>query len=497
MNHYKKLLSLALLSGFQTLSFAQANKQVADAKEKGNAEKPNVLLVILEDWGPYLGCYGEKEMYTPNLDKLASQGCVFTHCFSSAPVCSAGRSTLMVGLSQYTTHTGQHRTPKPKPELPAGVQSLPDLFRKAGYFTALGCGYSKKTDVNFKFDETVSYMGKDWNERKSGVPFYAHLTLGQTHRVWKGDPQHPIDPKLVTLPLWYPDTPMTRKDWAMGLESAQSSDRDMGDIITRLKNEGIYDNTILVITADHGVALPRSKQFLYDEGLHIPLIIRWPARLAPGNVSRELVCNLDVVPTLLDLAGINRPVYLQGRSLADPNQKEPKYIFAGRDKMDDTHDAMRTVRSQDFRYILNLMPERPYCQFNRYKEDNYPGLALLNVLHLQGKLSPEQDAFMKEKKPEEELFDLRNDPNEIHILATNPKYAETMKELRNQLAKWRTAVGDEGVTPEFRSGGWAATYPTRPLAEWINIETAWESYVLKGGKKPTIVQPSQYFPENK
>ena len=165
--------------------------------------------------------------------------------------------------------------------------------------------------------------------------------------------------------------------------------------------------------------------------------------------------------------------------------------------MDDTHDAIRTVRSQDFRYILNLMPERPYCQFNRYKEDNYPGLALLNVLHLQGKLSPEQDAFMKEKKPEEELFDLRNDPSEIHNLATNPKYAETMKELRSQLAKWRTAVGDEGVTPEFRAGGWAATYPTRSLPEWINIETAWESYVLKGDKKPTIDQPSQYFPQKK
>ena len=105
--------------------------------------------------------------------------------------------------------------------------------------------------------------------------------------------------------------------------------------------------------------------------------------------------------------------------------------------------------------------------------------------------------FMKEKKPEEELFDLRNDPGEIHNQATNPKYAETMKELRSQLAKWRTTVGDEGVIPEFRAGGWAATYPTRPLAEWINIETDWENYVLKGGKKPTIVQPTQYFPENK
>ncbi len=497
MIQYKTLLSLAFLSGFQTLSIGQADKQVEAQKEKGHPEKPNVLLIIMEDWGPYLGCYGEKEMYTPQLDQLAKEGCLFTNCFSSAPVCSVGRSTLMVGLSQYSTHTSQHRTPNPKPELPASVQSLPDLFRNAGYYTVLGCGYSRKTDLNFRFDENVSFNGKDWNERKSGQPFYAHLTLNQTHRVWKGDPLRPIDPKLVTLPSWYPDTPMTRKDWAMGLESAQTSDRDIGDILARLKKEGLYDNTIIVVTADHGVALPRSKQFLYDEGLHIPLIIRWPARLAPGNISRELVCNLDVVPTILDLAGVKRPSYLQGRSLADPNQKEPKWIFAGRDKMDDTHDAMRTVRSRDFRYILNLMPERPYCQFNRYKEDNYPGLALLNVLHLQGKLSPEQDAFMQDRKPEEELYDLRNDPGEIHNLAANPKYADTLKELRNRLAKWRTTVGDEGVTAEFRSGGWAATYPTRSLTEWIDIEASWENYVLRGGKKPAIVQPSQFFPETK
>ncbi len=497
MNHYKTLLSLAFLSGLQTITSAQANSQGADLKGKGQNEKPNVLLIILEDWGPYLGCYGEKEMYTPNLDQLAKEGCMFTHCFSSAPVCSVGRSSLMVGLSQYTTHTEQHRTPNPKPELPVGVQSLPDLFRNAGYFTALGCGYSKKIDVNFKFDEKVSYQGNDWNERKSGQPFYAHLTLQQTHRVWKGDPQRPIDSKLVTLPLWYPDTPMTRRDWAMGLESAQTSDRDMGDIIARLKKEGIYDNTIIVVTADHGVALPRSKQFLYDEGLHIPLIIRWPAKFSPGNISKELVCNLDVLPTILDLAEVKKPAYLQGRSLADPNRKEPKYIFAGRDKMDDTHDAIRSVRSQNFRYILNLMPERPYCQYNRYKEDNYPGLALLNVLHLQGKLSPEQDAFMKDRKPVEELFDLQKDPSEIHNLAANPKYAETLKEFRYQLAKWRTAVGDEGVTPEFRSGGWLATYPTRSLEEWISIERDWENYVLKGDKKPTIAQPMQFFPETK
>jgi arylsulfatase A-like enzyme len=458
--------------------------------------KPNVLLIILEDWGPYLHCYGESEIYTPNLDQLAAEGRLYKNCFSSGPVCSVGRSTLMVGLSQYTTHTQQHRTaPAEKPDLPSGVQSLPDLFRTAGYFTALGCGYSRKVDLNFKFDETVSYMGRDWRERKEGQPFYAHLTLLQTHRSWKGDKQRPIDPALVKLPAWYPDTPLTRKDWALGLESAQTSDRDIGDIVARLKKEGVYDNTIIVITADHGIALPRGKQFIYDEGLHIPLIIRWPARLTPGSVSDELVTNLDIVPSLLDLAGLPKLAYLQGRSLADPNQKEPQYIFGGRDKMDDTHDACRTVRSRQFRYILNLMPERAYCQFNQYKENSYPGLAVLNVLHLQGKLPPEQDAFMKDHKPDEELYDIQKDPSEVHNLAADPLYADTLKEFRAQLAKWRTAVGDADPTPEFRKGGWPGIYPTRPLAEWLSIETQWENHILNGGSKPEIVRPPQFFPE--
>ncbi len=459
--------------------------------------KPNVLLIILEDWGPYLGCYGLKEIYTPNLDKLASEGSLYKNCFSSGPVCSVGRSTLMVGLSQYTTHTQQHRTKNPKPNLPVGVKSIVDLFRDAGYFTALGCGYSRKVDLNFTFNESVSYQGKDWLERKPGQPFYAHLTLMQTHRSWAGDAQRPIDPKSVTLPAWYPDTPLTRKDWALGLESAQTSDRDIGDIVARLKKEGVYDNTIIVITADHGVALPRGKQFIYDEGLQIPLIIRWPSRLAAGRVSEELVSNLDIVPTILDLAGMPRPTYLQGRSLVDPGQKEPTYIFGGRDKMDDTHDASRTVRSREFRYILNLMPERAWCQFNSYKERSYPGLAVMNVLHLQDKLPPEQDAFMKDKKPEEELFDIKIDPSEVHNLAADSKYAETLKEFRSQLAKWRVKVGDTGVTAAFRAGGWPGTYPTRSLDEWIGIESMWTNHILQGGKKPNISQPPQYFPETK
>jgi arylsulfatase A-like enzyme len=431
-------------------------------------------------------------MHTPNLDRLAAEGRRYSMAFTSAPVCSPGRSSLMTGMSQYSVHSEQHRTPAPKPKLPPSVKSLPELFRDARYFTALGCGYSAKIDLNFEFPEKEIYQGDDWSKRGADQPFFAHLTLPDTHRTWKGDPSRPIDPAKVTLPPWYPDSPLTRKDWAMGLESAQVSDRLFGEIVTRLKREGLYDNTAIVVTADHGIALPRGKQFLYDEGLRIPLIILWPARAKRGTVSDELVSNVDIIPTILGIAGLPAPGFLQGRDVLDSASPQRRFIFAGRDKMDSTHDAMRAVRSKDFKYILNLMPDRPYCQFNDYKERCYPGLALLNVLHLQGKLPPEQDAFMQPGKPPEELFDLRKDPREIHNVAGDPSYASVIREMRAELEKWRKSVGDPGVTEDFRKGGWSSKYPTRSLAEWQQILSAWENYVLRGGPMPRITAPDGF-----
>lgn len=458
--------------------------------------RPNILLIILEDWGPYLGCYGVKEVSTPNLDKLASEGCLYRNCFSMAPVCSVGRSTLMTGISQYSIHSEQHRVaPADKQALPPGVKSLPQIFRDAGYFTALGCcSYhgADKVDLNFKFSKDEIYLGKDWGERQPGQAFFAHATFLDTHRKWQHDPGHPVDPALVTLPAWYPDTPMTRADWAMGLESAQIDDRHFGEMIERLKSEGLYDNTIIVVTADHGIALPRGKQFLYDEGIHIPLIIRWPASIKPGTVEERLVSNIDIAPTILALAGLPIPPDMQGKDILDSAAGPRRFIFAGRDKMDDTHDAMRAVRSQDYKYILNLMPERPYAQFNSYKEASYPGLALMNVLHLEGKLPPAQDAFMQPVKPSEELYDVRKDSDEIHNLAADPAYAGVLQEMRAALDEWRKSVGDPGVSEDFRHTGWSPKYPTRTLSEWKPILSEWEEYVLNGGDFPRIKTPEEF-----
>jgi arylsulfatase A-like enzyme len=159
--------------------------------------------------------------------------------------------------------------------------------------------------------------------------------------------------------------------------------------------------------------------------------------------------------------------------------KERETIFAARDKMDDTHDAMRAVRSKDFKYILNLMPERAYCQYNEYKERQYPPLAVLNSMNLSGTLNPVQASFMAPTKPEEELYDLRNDPWETQNLADNAAFAGAKRELRAALEEWREMVGDEGVTPEFRAGGWPATYPTRNQKQWDTVVEKFKPLVFR------------------
>ncbi|MCP4451295.1 MAG: sulfatase-like hydrolase/transferase, partial [Planctomycetes bacterium] len=226
--------------------------------------------------------------------------------------------------------------------------------------------------------------------------------------------------------------------------------------------------------------MPRGKQFLYDGGIRIPMIVRWPGKIKPGTRSDDLVMSIDICQTILDAAGVTPPHALHGKNLLGKAVKEREYIFAARDKMDDTHDAMRAIRSKDVKYIHNLMPERPYVQFNDYKERQYPTLALLNAMYLIGELTPAQAAFMAPTKPVEELYDLKNDPFETINLANDPKWFSVKAKMRTALDNWRKMVKDQGVTEEFRQGGWPATYPTKTLEQWEAIVEEWKPWVFRG-----------------
>lgn len=468
-------------------------------------ERPNILWITIEDWGPLLSCYGTKGISTPYVDALASEGIRYERAFTTAPVCSTSRSAMMTGFHQNYIRAHQHREYDKQP-LSHGIKPIPHLFAEAGYFTAL---LSKKTDCNFLPDSKRElFMGSDWTERKPGQPFFARITFGDTHRPWKRDPVRPIVIADVELPPYYADTPFIRRDWATGLEQMQLVDRQIGKLLGRLEEEGLKDNTIVIFIADHGSCHIRGKQFLYDEGLHIPMVVRWPGKIAAGQVSDALVMSIDLCATILEAAGIQAPVPLHGKSLLSKDVQDRQYVFAARDKMDETHDAMRAIRSKDFKLIVNLMPERAWCQYNRYKEDSYPPLAEMNVLNLEGKLTAEQAAFFAPTKPAIELYDLRRDPHEVRNVADEAEYANVKAELLAELETWRREViDDQGVSEEFRAegvfapscptptvrewvdandetydfkkSGWPSWYPTRTLEEWQQVRAAWEPYVFR------------------
>ncbi len=469
-------------------------------------ERPNILWITIEDWSADLSCYGTQGVKTPHVDKLAAEGVRFDRAFTTSPVCSTSRSAMMTGFHQNYIGANQHREHDKKP-LPYGIKPIPHLFADAGYFTAL---MSWKTDCNFTPNsKSELFMGGDWSERKADQPFFARVTFGGTHRSWKRDPQRPIDIAEVELPPYYADTEFVRRDWANGLEQMQLVDREVGELLKRLDDEGLADNTIVFFIGDHGRCHIRGKQFLYDGGIRIPMIMRWPGKVRPQQVSDSVVSSIDICATVLEAAGIDAPVPLHGKNLLGNDVANRKYIFAARDKMDETHDAMRAIRSKEFKLILNLMPERPWCQYNRYKEGAYPVLAEMNVLHLQGKLTPEQSAFFAPTKPEIELFDLGVDPYEVHNVADDPAYADVKNEMLNALNDWRkNVINDAGVSSEFRAEGffekscptstvdawveansdshdfnrhgWPSWYPTRSLAEWQKARDLWAAYVFRG-----------------
>lgn len=440
---------------------------------------PNIVWIMLEDWGYELSCYDAKGIETPYVDALASEGVRFTNSFCTAPVCSSSRSAMMTGFHQNYIGANQHRTKGPgfeKKPLPHGIKPMTQLLEEAGYYTCLM--HSNKTDCNFTTENPL-FIGKDWGEREEGQPFFAQITFPGTHRKWQRDSIDPIDVAEVELPPYYPDHPLAKRDWANGLEAMQLEDRKVGAILQRLEDEGLAENTLVFLIGDNGRCMPRGKQFLYDGGIQVPIIARWPGHIKAGEVSDNMVMTIDITAAILEAAGIDPGYELHGKDILGDEVADRKYVFAARDKMDDTFDAMRAIRTKKFKLIHNLMPERAYLQYNRYKEASYPVLALMHGLNGKGMLEPEVQAFLAPTKPEFELFDLENDPYELHNLADDPGYKEIFEQLLSELNDWREAINDQGVSEAFRNGGWPSTYPTRPQQEWDEIALKWQDWVFR------------------
>lgn len=432
--------------------------------------KPNVLFILAEDIGPDLSCYGTPLIKTPNLDALAARGVRYQNCFTTAPVCSASRSAMMTGMYQTTIGAHQHRTWQwNKKPLPPGVRTITDYFRDAGYFTcnlsAGGQGKGKqggggtpgaagagKTDFNFLVEKP--FDGNDWNQRAPGQPFFAQITITESHKGpgWPlarkvlGD--RCIDPSKVKLPPYYPDHPVARDEYANYLDSIMLVDQFVGELLARLAKDGLADNTIVVFIGDNGQCLFRSKQFLYDGGIHIPLLIAWPDKRRAGSVDERFVSSIDLSAAMIGMAGVKPGPAMQGRNFLDSSVAPREHIFAARDRMDTSIDRMRAVRTAQFKYIRNYLPAIPYMQHNAYKEAQYPTWNLVKQLAKEGKLTPEAALFAAPTKPIEELFDLKADPHEVKNLASDPAHAETLKKMRALIDEWVVSTKDQGFNME-------------------------------------------------
>jgi arylsulfatase A-like enzyme len=456
----------------------------------GAAEsRPNILWIIVDDMSANFSSYGETLIETPHVDALASNGVRFTRAFVTAPVCSANRSAFITGMYQTSIGAHHHRSGRgeQKIQLPEGVRPIPELFKEAGYYTAITGWPNKdrdsigKTDYNFEWDPAM-YDGPDWSKRKDGQPFFAQIHLpGGKHRGnslesarKRGDRVEALlesrtKPADVMLPPYYPDHPVLLGDWAAYLDTVRLTDKFVGDIVDRLEEEGVRDDTVVLFMTDHGISHARGKQFLYDEGLHVPLVIAGPG-IKAGEVRDDLVEHIDIAAVSLGLAGIEIPEYMQARDILRDNYQKRTAIFAARDRCDETVDYIRALRTDRYKYIRNFLYQRPHLQPNRYK-DSKDIIKTLRTAHAAGTLDKAQQLLFTSTRPEEELYDLRNDPWEIHNLAADPAYQDRVTEFRQRLDDWMERTNDHGPESEAMYDSDMAVYLDPKGADSERIRT--------------------------
>jgi N-sulfoglucosamine sulfohydrolase len=454
-----------------------AAAQSADKPDKPKPSKPNILWIVGENLKLDLGCYGAKNVKTPNLDALAASGVRYTRVFSTSPVCAPSRSAFMTGMYQTSTdmhHMRSHRDDDYR--LPAGVRPITHRLQDAGYFTAnitkidgrvAGTG---KLDLNF-VNEGPLYQTNDWSKLKANQPFFAMINTpeveydiydrksGSKPRVeFVGEHDHPkiATPENVTPPPYYPDHEITRQEWARYLNSVSGMDVGIGHILKKLREDGMADNTVIIFFGDNGRLEARGIHWCYDTGLHVPMIIHWPKNFPappqckPGSVNDQVISLLDLAATTLWIGGVPRPAGMQSRLFLGDRADPPRtYAFSARDRIDETVNRIRSVRDKRYHYLRNYMPEQGFASLNRYKEKCFLVKPLMRQLLAEGKLEGPAADLLK-PLPSEQLFDTKADPHEITNLAESkePEHREALLRMRAALDVWITETGDLGQWPE-------------------------------------------------
>ena len=441
------LATLFLLGAiFASTGFASIG-QAAD-------ERPNILWVTSEDNGPELGCYGDEYANTPNIDALAERSLRYRRCWSNAPVCAPARTTLISGM--YATSLGGHHM-RSGVKLPDRIRLYPQLMREAGYY----CTNNSKTDYNFAGANPgwhESSRNAHWRNRPNDeTPFFAVFNYTVSHESRIRSRPHKLrhDPEQAPVPAYHPDTPEVRRDWAQYYDKLAEMDERVGGILEQLREDGLADSTIVFYYGDHGSGMPRSKRWPFNSGLHVPLIVHVPAKfrhLAPadyqaGAVSDRLVAFVDLAPTILSLAGAEPPESMQGVAFAGEHAGPPKkYLFGFRGRMDERIDMVRCCTDGRYVYMRHFYPDRPYLKHVAYMFQT-PTTRVWKERFDAGKLNEAQAKFWQ-PKPVEELFDLKNDPDEVENLAGRPEHAGRVSEMRGVLRDWMVDTPDLGLLPE-------------------------------------------------
>ncbi len=448
-----------------------------------SAAQPNILWFVVDDMSANFSCYGESLIQTPNVDKLAAEGTRFSRAYVTAPVCSTCRSAFITGMYQTSIGAHHHRSGRGelKIQLPENITPIPVLFQQAGYYTCIGSGLTNKdargvtiaaasgkakarrtalnrlgkTDYNFEWDAAM-YDSDDWSGRADNQPFFMQVQMpggklrGGTTDAAANLRKRVIDelgsavaPEDVSLPPYYPRDTVLLDDWAAYLDSVRMTDKHVGEVIERLRNEGLLENTLVIFMTDHGISHARGKQFLYDEGTHIPFVVRGPG--IPQGIERiDMIEHIDMAAISLAAAGIPLPASMQAKDVFAADYHPRDAVFAARDRCDETVDYLRSVRTDEFLYIRNFLPQRPHLQPNAYK-DHKSILETLRAGHVAGTL-PEltEQLLFRPTRDHEELYLYKQDRWQVANLAADPKYLEQLVAHRQRLDRWIAETNDKG-----------------------------------------------------
>jgi arylsulfatase A-like enzyme len=452
-------------AGALPLAACHSSTPTGDAMPPGPAAgRPNILVLVPDDASPaFFGPYNDRGV-TPHIDQLAQEGIRFKNFFSSAPVCAPTRFGILTGM--HATSCGPAHHMRAEGRIPAWLVGFPRYLQQAGYYTVV----TAKDDYNADIADRAGYdsvtplfnvvdrspRGPLWTERPAGAPFFCFVNYMRSHES-SGfrETEGPVSPGDVVLPAYLPDTPEQRAQAASYYNSVHVTDAQIGETLEKLKADGLYEDTIIILFSDNGGILPRSKRFCYDSGHRLPLIVRVPeqwAHLAParaGAVVEVPATTVDLAPTVLGLAGVAVPDYMHGESFLSRSSAWKRYAFGGRNRMDERYDFSRTARSARFRYIRNYFPHLIYGQHLNYMW-RLPAYQDLEQRWVDGELDQVQARFWKEK-PFEELYDLEADPDEIRNLASDAAHAAVLAELSDALDLHMLSVNDNGFIPEGAS----------------------------------------------